>query len=363
MKIKYIIFSAILLLALVGCKKEMDVAASLSVVANAPGGEMSDGVLTVKQGTFITFNLSGNADYLTFWSGEPGHNYQYRERTQIPKEDISAKLKFGSFARYGYRVLGKYPEGYFRVYISTTFTGLVKNDKDADVQRVKNHEWIEITDKCDLPTTSAPSDAPTNFSEVDLDQYLGNKEVVLAFRYTPTPWPSEVQNDAGSMPRYALRELKVETISSDGQRREIPAGMMGLSPFDMNGIDNEDAYYDGTNINEERCTGKKWMTFRMKNVPSELVVQNGKAKIITPGETPDANVYMQPDAWLITQPFLINSCLPDTGKAIKTMTDQLSPYVFKYDEPGEYTVTFAATNYNYKYGSEVIRELKIKVIP
>ena len=57
---------------------------------------------TYEAGDPVVFNFDGNPDYITWWSGEEGHKYANRERTELPLEEIeSVTLNFEAQARYG----------------------------------------------------------------------------------------------------------------------------------------------------------------------------------------------------------------------------------------------------------------------
>ena len=63
-----------------------------------------DGDNVYRPGEIVRFRLSGDADYITFFSGETGHEYDKRERTSIPSEEIkklSMDIRFQPL--WGYR--------------------------------------------------------------------------------------------------------------------------------------------------------------------------------------------------------------------------------------------------------------------
>ena len=104
MKIYKLLASAFLIVGFASCQQTLfeDLeGASVNVVAD-DNGSYDGKVITVKKNCPVTFGLEGEPDVITFFSGELGHQYAYRNRTEIPLEDIvSAELKFKIWAQYG----------------------------------------------------------------------------------------------------------------------------------------------------------------------------------------------------------------------------------------------------------------------
>ena len=63
------------------CSDGLDEAVGLHVKVATNENVSFDGqIITAKKGTPIEFILSGDPDFLTFFSGEAGSKYEYRER-------------------------------------------------------------------------------------------------------------------------------------------------------------------------------------------------------------------------------------------------------------------------------------------
>ena len=59
---------------------------------------MEGGIVTVRKGTPVEFSIAGEPDFITFFSGEIGHQYIYRQRVETEASDIvSSKLKFNIY--------------------------------------------------------------------------------------------------------------------------------------------------------------------------------------------------------------------------------------------------------------------------
>ena len=91
-------------LLFVSCEKELDrdlTDVSVTVATNE-NVRYEGNILTVKKGTPVEFLFHGDPDYISFFSGEIGHQYIYRDRKEISVEDIvSCDFKFSIWAQYG----------------------------------------------------------------------------------------------------------------------------------------------------------------------------------------------------------------------------------------------------------------------
>ena len=71
------------------CSDGLDEAVGLHVKVATNENVSFDGqIITAKKGTPIEFILSGDPDFLTFFSGEAGSKYEYRERETIDPSQI-----------------------------------------------------------------------------------------------------------------------------------------------------------------------------------------------------------------------------------------------------------------------------------
>lgn len=138
------------------CSDGLDEAVGLHVKVATNENVSFDGqIITAKKGTPIEFILSGDPDFLTFFSGEAGSKYEYRERETIdPSQIKSSMLNFSIWFQYGNpsTTLEKH------VYISDEFTGLYKDNFEADSLLVEQFEkdgkWKELVPQSAFPTAA-----------------------------------------------------------------------------------------------------------------------------------------------------------------------------------------------------------------
>lgn len=323
----YTIAILALLLLMAGCDDRLKEDVKLDVSVVSEGSYKEGDILVVKKSTDVVFNFSGKPDFISFYSGETGHAYKHRTRTLLSEDEITSELKFSSFAQYG-----TIP-GSFKVYLSTSFGEMsLDKNKQTDSLSIINHNWIDISDLCNLPIVSATT---LRDAVIPLDSYLG-KRLNIAFQYKPL-------NNTTAQPTWEVQSLMIINKSKeDGSEASLLASTMGFTAFDMY-ASGQAAYQTGT-------TAGIWNVSNIAASPSKIRMQSSSIGA-------DLNV-----DWLISKPIVINACTPDTGVGIKTITNSLNSYKYQYSKPGTYTITFVGRNSNFEASSEVVRELTIKVI-
>lgn len=327
MRYKIFILSILIISFLTGCDDGLEEKVKFDMTVVSEGSSIIKDTLVVKKSTDVQFNFSGNPNFITFYSGESGHVYAYRDRTLLSKDEITSELRFSSFAQYG-----TIP-GAFKVYLSTAFGEMsLDKDKTADSTKIVTHNWIDISDQCNLPTTSSTT---LRDAVVPLDEYLG-QDLIIAFLYQPL-------NNTAAQPTWEIQSLRiVNTSKVDGSESILAASSMGLTPFDI--------YAEGTAAYQSGTVSGIWNLSNIAATPPRLRMQSSSV-----------GVAINKD-WLITKPVVINACTPDRGVGIKTITNRQNSYTYRYDKAGVYVVTMIGRNNNFEIESEAIREIVIKVI-
>jgi len=272
-----------------------------------PSFEVSASATTVNVGDSVTFKFKGLPDLITFYSGEPGSEYQYNKRSQI--ENGASSLSFTAT-----NPVLTTQSGAFKVLVSTNFTGV--NAVDA----VSAATWTDVTSKIKLPTTN--STTPTASGSLDLNQFVAanQKDVPLfvAFRYNVL--------GAAGQGTWNIKSFDVKNVA--------PAGEYVIA--DINTADWVATSFSNTALN--------WVI-----TPTELTITG---RISTPVPAED---------WVITKPIYLNRIVPDVGLTIKETSGQLVDFKYGFSKPGTYTVTFLAANANVKGTKQVTRQITINV--
>lgn len=328
----YLLAAYTFALLLTACDKRLDEDVKLNMKVTSEEAYNIGDTLVVKKSTDVVFNFSGNPDFITFYSGENGQEYSKRHLTESPVDQITSRLEFATKTQYGSNAT---VAGTLKVYISTEYTGMVKNNKKTDSTAVEKTNWIDITGLCQIPQTANGASPRTN---VPLDQYLG-KRLTVAFEYHTT-------DNSAAQPVWEIYDLKVvNTLISNGIESSIKAAQMGFMPLDMYAVGN--AAYNTVSNN----TSGIWNVSNISNA------SDPKIRI----HSSSAGAALNHD-WLVSNPFIINARTPDSGIGIKTITTRLDSYKYRYDATGVYVVTVIGRNSNFESTSEVVREVVLKVI-
>ncbi len=330
---KRIYIAAIVAGALIaGCDDRLEEKAQLDVNVTSESMQMADNAFVVKKSEAVVFNFSGNPDFITFFSGENGREYSKRNLTESPVDQITSRLEFYTKNQYGTVAT---VENTLRAYLSTEFTGMMKNNKVADSTAIDKTAWINISEAAEIPNAPNKTSPVAN---IPLDAYLG-KRLTIAFEYFTT-------NNTSSQPVWEIYELKVvNTNKEDGTESSIAASTMGFTPLDM--YATPDKAYNTVSNN----TSGIW------NLSNIAAAASPRIRMHSSGTGAALN-----RDWLVSNPFIINARTPDRGVGIKTISNRLDSYTYKYNKAGTYVVTFIGTNSNFESTSDVIKEVVIKVI-
>lgn len=291
---------------------------------------IADKMVTVA-GEPVTFNFDGNPNFITYFSGEDGHKYTNRDRTELDPSDIKAStLSFKVQSQYGKQTDA------FHVYLSKDFPGLTKKDTVADRKLIQAHAWDEITEACGL----AGADGKTiTVKDFDLSAYQGG--MTLAFRF---------MGDTKTTPQrtITITELVVKNTLTNGSITEVTGPDMNFSCFDINPSNLENNCYK--TVTSGSVIQGTWSLINLKD--NKIIMQGGKDGQAT---------WADNDDWLIANAIKLNSCSPDTGENIKDINRRVNSYSYTFNQAGTYTVTFLAGNSNVEGPKVITKELTIEV--
>jgi hypothetical protein len=291
MKKLLFITSAVILFA---CnKKEVD----------ATGFSVSADKLTIKANDTVNFSFTGNAWYLTFFSGEQGKRYEYRDRGTA---DGTPELTFTSYRQTGSQ------ENTLKVLVSTDFSG------EYDSASIYKATWTDITAEVTLSTGANNTASGT----IDLSPFVKDDHpAYIAFQYLGF-------NDASAQRTWTIKSIALNNVLPDN------------SSYPILGIAESTAGFQQVNMKSD----VKWTIST-----SQLQAKGGGAN------SPEA------EAWVISKALVLNKVTPDVGVPLKNMTTRMSEYSYIYTTPGTYKATFLASNTSRYDKTEDVQELTIEV--
>lgn len=326
----FLILAGILLYA---CKQQVvqpDTLADFGVTADSSKASGDTAYYTL--GSKATFNFTGNPFTITFFSGEPGHQYIYRSRTTAQG---TSKFVFTSALNAGTQT------GSLRVMLSTDFKGVAlstsKNvignpvtatDTATTIANIAAATWTDIT-----PTNLATS-ATAVTSTIDLTSYASaGKPVFIAFKYTAQQ--GSIQN------KWTITNVSVSNALPDGTQYTIANLNASATPIVNYGTNT---YSPG------------WVSYTPAN-SYNWVVTAGTSLVITGASTASAAT-ANAEAWAFMGSIDLSKVSPDAGVAVKGISALPAAYQYLYTAKGSYAATFLATN-NSQYTTDSV----VKVIP
>lgn len=251
----------------------------------------------------ITFNFTGDADIITFYSGAAGSEYKNRDRLTVTGKP---QMQFNSAYTNG-------PEGNtLHVMISKDFSNVFA------VPDVQLATWKDITARAKLATTGTSTASGT----IDLSDIVsGDDPVNIAFKYS-------AKDTTTARPTWSVTGISISNLQADNTSVAIATN---------------------ANINWGAVTvlGTQPWSF---NTTSISITGTAKG-------TPDN------ESWCITQSLQLDRVTRDMGIPVKTnATTKQKSFVFAgYAKAGTYLVTFEAINAS-AWGKQVTtREFTITV--
>lgn len=298
------------LLLFAACENVLDQEVDFEVeVTSSTPLQTTDSGFVAPVGTTLNFDFLGEPDFISF------HYSRF-----IP---TNSTLKFSSQAAWGTNIANT-----MSVFLSDSFTGLSMSDFVKDSIAVLTHNWINISDQCNLPV-AANQIRP---AAVNLNEYRG-KEMVIAFRYKPT--------FAGDwQPTWVISNLNIENtmITDNSVVSNYIASSLGFTPFDV--LNRATAY------NNEPIAGV-WSTVNPLAMEIRRTARDNKLN----------------EDWLISQRILIpigqTEVSPVAG--LKNTTKSVTEHSHTFNAIGHYTLYFKAANTNYRHHSSVVRTVKVTI--
>ena len=314
-----------------------------------------DGVAEVNTNDLVTFNIEGDMDILYFYNGKIGSRYS----TIDNRDGGSLKVQFRT--RYEYT---NFQHTNLSFWISTDFNNQVNEEN------FNNATWTEIevpytdekynnntdTGGC-FPNITVKQKKDFYSSWINLFDYLPENATKfhLAFRYK-SDLPSQTEGKRGTQWYINWFDIRREYENGKHQYYGLYAPILTVNDH------RDDLRYVGFRPLSLQCEGSAkdslfWQTsaaaLKFNASPNPLDVTNN----------PEGYEYCDND-YAISREFEVNpDPEPDVAVALKMTTGEVpSETSVIYEEPGEYTVTFIAKNYMSGELSELIKELKVRVV-
>jgi hypothetical protein len=275
---------------------------------SAPSFDVSVDSTTYNVNEDIVFHFTGNADIISFYSGAPGNEYQYKNRTTV--EGIP-QMQFTSYRQFG--ATGSLPDTTLKLLVSTNFSNIF------DLENLQSATWTDISDRAKLSTgtdnTASGTIDLSDFNKVDTPVYI-------AFKYHD-------YKSAVSQRTWTIKNILVQIKLADNSMVSIGAS---------------------ANIS--------WGQLSVLNSAKIWTFTTSQIQMAGGAIGTDDN-----EDWIITEPLHFNRVPRDVGVSLRSNpTAVLRDYIFNgYTKAGTYTVTFEAINANKWDNKQIIKELTITI--
>lgn len=352
------------------CEKELErdlTDAGVRVITNE-NVRYEGNILTVKKGTPIEFLLEGNPDYVSFFSGELGHQYMYRDRKEYAAQDVvSCELKFGLWTASGNAnsctdqldILYLAEEQEPGSAHTTFFPGMSKTDFEADSVLVeKTTPWKTFIPRTELPTSILGNAAHAlNYSE-SVKAFIG-KKLTLAIALNKdgkksSDFPPYSNGDPIPQSTFNFVGMRVETTWKNGRSTTAYASSFGFTPLNMK---NKTVFKDQVEMNMPKDRAYGSVTTGVSGMWNLSSIANGGFAV-----TGTAGGFDWKYTWLVSGYLNLLACPdPDSGVKVKDVTQDLDAYTYAYNQVGTYTATFLMNNFNYTHAASKTCDLIINV--
>ncbi|RKR80127.1 uncharacterized protein DUF5017 [Mucilaginibacter gracilis] len=336
MRNRYFIITA-LLLACVACSKQIAVKPVTFDAASFKNNGTATTTFTNKD--TVQFRFTGNPDEITFFSGEAGKNYDYRNRTSVAG---TPNLQFSTIRATGAQANS------LAVLVSTDFKGVVANmvygvltrDTVTTNANIAAATWTDITGRATLSTGATTAVAS---GVIDLSDFLTQaKPVYIAFKYTATA--GTIQN------KWTVSALSVNNVLADGSSYVVANLNAPTTSYTNYG---NVTYAPGWAVSYDVA----------KNANKYAWVFTDKTSLVITGATTVPLATAPAEAWAVMGPVDLTRVTPDAGVAIKAISATLTGYSYNYTTAGTYNAVFVASNVTNSGISSVVKTIPVTVTP
>lgn len=307
MRINYIVAIAGLFI-LASCSKEIKLEpVSFNVVADS---------VSYSPGSKTTFNFSGKPNYITFYSGEPGQRFEFKDRETangIPLLSFTSQLNSGTQTNT------------LKLMITSDLSGFI------DSASIVNAPWTDISNRAVWATNATALGS----GNVDLSDFAAaNKPVYIAFKYNAAA--GSIQN------KWTLTKFSLRNSLSDGTSYLIDSVPTVTTAVNY-----------GNSSNLPVWVGQK--------TAGSTTAFDVKATMVVAGATSAATATSTTEAWFVTGPVNLKKVTPDAGIPVQTIVSYVPFYSYTYAKSGTYDAVFAASNQNIDAVSNTVKKVAVTI--
>ena len=311
-------------------------AASVAFTACNKAYQVTDPVFEVsapsaaKVGQSVQFTLDGSVDMITFYSGEDGSSYEYKDKDRYGSGtmEFSFMTTTSNAGTVGHPNPAVLPISY-----STDFSG------EYSREEMEKATWIDLTGNFQYPEDINVSSIPSGTMDISKLFPEDGGPIYFRYFYKVDAWDASSNGGLGNgRTQWTVMNCNVTCN-------------LGSSSATV---------YDILGLKWQIIPGNGYETIPEANLPS---LPGTSARILFRSQfKPTVDLEM----WTISCPIYRSENVNlgrDKGIGIKSVADAtMSSYPYVYTKPGEYTATFVGINANINGHKEVSRSVKINII-
>lgn len=275
--------------------------------------------VNAKTGEAVEFSVENSSNFLKFYSGEFGHEYKNRNRTEA---EGAVYMSFNNAQKYG---KNDNATGTLSVLASVNYDG--SGTKEA----IKAATWTDISDRF-------------NISEAYTFDWTYSGDAVI----------TDLEN--GGTIYFAIRMYAEEHKDSGHQQAEWRINDLSIKKD----LDDSGNFLEILSVTTENNSG-----FTGTSVDDEVFDWNGHQWYWDSGNEvfrwrPE-NPRHRNDDYLITDGVNLSAVSPDQGVILKNYATPLDSFIHTYSEAGTYTVSMYGNNTTIYGNAEKLQEFEIVV--
>ena len=318
MRFYHIMLAIIFISAGTSCKQKLELPSVSSFQVTTDSASYNVGSPT-------TFNFKGDPYTLTFYSGEIGHRYIYRNRVTAAGTSL---LNFTTALNSGTQANS------LQILVSINFAGIVAGDTVTTQANIGKATWTDETANANLAVNSTATASSVNLTGLA----VSGTPVYIAFKYSAQS--GTIQN------KWTIANLTLTNLLADGSSYTIANLATNTTPITTN--------YAGVNT-----FSPGWVAYPVANTYNWTVTAGTSLVVAGAGTVAASTAYSE--AWAIMGPIDLTKVTPDVGVAVKSIVSQVPSYQYTYSTAGTYSATFSAVNEDVHAVDSVSRTIPVVV--